>query len=136
MKIYIAAPWKDRELAKATAAQLEGIGHSITHKWWKQEADNENEHMKSYLDVYSHEFLKECALDDRMGVFNADAMLLLDTQKSEGKAVEQGLAIAYNIPIIAVGRLGSQSMNVFHHLDNYQWVETIDDAIEKLEAGL
>jgi nucleoside 2-deoxyribosyltransferase len=132
LRIYIAAPWVDRELAIKLAERLEAKGHTITHKWWEFENKNEGQHLESYLEAYSHDYLRSCAIDDVNGVKNADKVVLLDTKKSEGKAVEQGIAIALGIPIIAVGRIGSQSMNVFHHLDNYTWV---NDATE-LEANL
>lgn len=131
MKIYIAAPWKDRALAAEAAALVETEGWLVTHKWWIKE--NKNEDLsKPLTESYNSAFLRECAEEDIRAVQRADVVLLLDTQKSEGKAVEQGIAIAEDIPIFAVGKLGSQSMNVFHHLPLYIWFDTVEDAIARL----
>jgi hypothetical protein len=67
---------------------------------------------------------------DKRGVKMADVLLLINSAKSEGKAVEQGLAIAYGIPIIAVGVRGVLSKNVFHYLDDYTWTQSVDDALK------
>lgn len=124
MKLYIAAPWVHRNDAREVAKLLEAEGHVITHKWWDVEGEYDD-----------HEKTTECAFDDYEGVYNADRLVLLDTQKSEGKAVEQGLALGFGIPIIAIGRRGEHSQNVFHHLPNYTWVETLNEAIIKLEEA-
>jgi hypothetical protein len=118
MRVYIAAPWKDRELARYTAAHVVAAGHSITHNWWDVEGE--------YAD---HEAMLACAKQDVVGVILADKVVLIDSQKSEGKAVEQGIAIAMNKPILAIGERGAHSQNVFHHLANYQWYPTVEEAI-------
>lgn len=124
MNIYIAAPWKDRGPIPWIASELEDRGHKITHKWWEYEGTDQT--------AESHEFLRECAIHDVEGVLNADVVLLINSSKSEGKAVEQGLAIAAGKTIIGVGQNG-ESMNVFHHLDNYKWVEGIEAAYDAIE---
>lgn len=72
------------------------------------------------------EKMKDCAKKDVMGVFKSDIVLLINSGKSEGKAVEQGLAIALGRPIVAVGKMGEHSKNVFHWLDDYRWVPTLE----------
>lgn len=122
MKIYIAAPWIDREAMPAIATRFENDGHTITHKWW--EAENTPESPEAVKIHSGHAF------DDWNGVVSADTLVLLNTSKSEGKAVEQGLAIASDIPIVAVGQRGALSKNVFHYLPCYTWVDDIEGALD------
>ncbi len=122
MKIYLAAPWVDREQMPAIADELEARGHKITHPWWTVEVDD--------MDVPAH---KKCAQQDVAGVFHADAVLLINSKKSEGKSVEQGIAIALGRPIVAVGKLGEHSQNVFHYLDDYHWVDSLSEAYRVID---
>lgn len=126
MKLYLAAPWVDRGEMTAISAQLEAAGHEITHKWWEVEEIEEGEG--------SIEILREQAARDFMGVWTCDKMVLINSKKSEGKAVEQGIALALDKDIIAVGKLGEQSKNVFHYLLNYKWVPTVEEAIACLQT--
>jgi hypothetical protein len=76
---------------------------------------------------------------DWADVLDSDVLLLLNLEKSEGKAVEQGIALQAGIPIIAVGDTYS---NVFQHLENledphrkgghYTWVPTLSKAMEEM----
>jgi nucleoside 2-deoxyribosyltransferase len=120
-KVYIAAPWANRATARITGQQCEDRGIEITHKWWDFEGDfEEAEKMQSYAEM------------DFEGVRKADFLILLDLAKSEGKAVEQGIALALGKEIIAVGERGAHSKNVFHHLANYHWVADPWEAFDKL----
>jgi nucleoside 2-deoxyribosyltransferase len=126
MKVYLAGPWSDRALMGPIAQQLDDRGHKITHPWWIVEKD--------IPDFEWDDRLREHALLDIQGVMNADVVLLINTKQSEGKAVEQGVAIACHIPIIAVGERGKPYLNVFHWLDNYTWCTSIDEAIAFLDS--
>lgn len=126
MKIYIAAPWKDKELMPAIADRVEGAGHSITHKWWLVENTPESDR--------TVQILRDQALKDVLGVKESDLVLVINSAKSEGKSLEQGVAIGDNKPIVIVGKRGEFSMNVFHYLDNYRWVETVGEALEVLDT--
>lgn len=123
-RIYLAAPWIDRELMEDRAKKFEALGFTITHKWWRYEGAGE-EHEKL-------EFLRQCAIDDVNGVATADVVLVYNTSKSEGKAVEQGIAIAKQIPIFIIGKRGEVSKNVFHYLPLYVWVATEEEALEAI----
>lgn len=123
--VYIAAPWADKADIPAIAKQLTARGHKITHKWWDYPDIPEDGKADSYL--------KDCALNDLAGVYDAEVLLLINSKKSEGKAVEQGVAICQGIPIIAVGVRGAASKNVFHYIDNYIWVKDLADALEVLD---
>jgi hypothetical protein len=127
LKVYIAAPWRDRHLMPDIAKQVEEIaGCRITHRWWEVENTPEGERNIAVL--------REQAEKDVMGVLSAQVVLVMNTAKSEGKAVEQGLAIGAGVPIVVVGKRGELSQNVFHYLPAYKWVDTLEEALVKLIA--
>jgi nucleoside 2-deoxyribosyltransferase len=123
--VYLAAPWIDKGVMEERAGLFEKAGYSITHKWWNYDGDELEE---------KDEFLETCARQDWQGVLDADAVVVFNTSKSEGKAVEQGIALASHIPIIVIGKRGEVSKNVFHYLDScYWWVPTVEAAIESMQ---
>ncbi len=124
-RVYVAGPWVDREVTKLLADKVEALGHTITHKWWKYEGESQNDETK--------EFLLQCAVDDVQGVATADVVLVNNTAKSEGKAVEQGMAIVLGIPILCItpGDV-KPSSNIFHYLPCYRHFKTVDEAMEAL----
>jgi nucleoside 2-deoxyribosyltransferase len=124
LMIYLAAPWVDKENMETFAKQFNAEGHHITHRWWNVEEAFEGTGKEKVLERYANE--------DYEGVATADALILFNTAKSEGKAVEQGIALAKGIPIIAIGKLGEMSKNVFHYLPDYIWVDSIEDALVEL----
>lgn len=126
MKLYIAGPWIERNKMPAIAKQFEDAGHRITWKWWETEDIKETEDK-------AHE-LQMQAINDYMGVCNAERLILVNSVKSEGKAVEQGLALAQHKTIIAIGQRGVVSLNVFHYLPAYTWVDTVEEAIKCLRT--
>lgn len=122
--VYVAAPWVEKDLMPDIAEKVEDSGLEITHYWWDHEDIAEEDRL-------TDELCEQAELDMN-GVKEADAVILINSAKSEGKAVEQGLALAYGKPIFAVGRLGEHSKNVFHYLPNYYWYDTLDDVLEAL----
>jgi hypothetical protein len=124
MKVYVASPWSDRNLAATFAERLEARGVEITHKWWLKEGDYEE---------ITPEFARECAEKDFFGVYDADCLLLINTSLSEGKAVEMGLALAWGVPIVAVGK---PSRNLFHHLPQVKWTESAIEACELVKESV
>lgn len=126
--LYLAAPWTERGLMDERAAQLEKNGWKITHRWWNYDGNGQ--------DGEKADFLESCAKCDMYGVLQAHAVILFNTAKSEGKAIEQGIALAARIPIIAIGKRGEFSANVFHYLDCYTWVDNIDAALVTLLTGV
>jgi nucleoside 2-deoxyribosyltransferase len=125
MKLYLAAPWIDKDKMEALAWKFEDAGHTITWRWWRTDDIAEGWENTQSLAVQ--------AFNDFHGVKDCDTLVLFNTSKSEGKAVEQGIAIALEKPILAIGKLGEMSKNVFHYLPNYKWVPFIEDAIKALE---
>lgn len=121
-RVYLAAPWVDRENMDARAEMFEKAGFEISHKWWKTEDNN---------DTATDEKMRRHAYLDYAGVKSADAVVVFNTGKSEGKAVELGLALGLRRPIVMVGTRGEHSKNVFHYMDECHWVETIEQATAK-----
>lgn len=118
MRLYIAAPWNNKDEARAAALLFEKAGHTITQKWW-------NEPPGADLDC--------SARADWKGVTTANVVIVLNIAKSEGKAVEQGIALQAGIPIVGVR--GRKQLNVFQHLTpEFTWLQTVEEAIEYLKG--
>lgn len=105
------------------AAKVEALGHVITHKWWEVETPSE--------DVELH---RQHATLDYQGVCAADMLIVLNSTQSEGKAVEQGIALGLDKPIMIIGKLGEKSKNIFHYMNRYLWVENLDQMVKALET--
>ena len=108
------------------ASRLTKAGHKITEPWWDHRDVNG-------LDDDEADELVDQAWRDLEGVDNADRFILLNLGKSEGKAVELGWALCRRIMVIAVGKRGEHSNNVFHYLPQIKWVSTIEELIEWLK---
>lgn len=125
MKVYLAGPWVDRAAMPELARRLEQDGHSITERWWEHEEPlSFPEESPEY-----HAAMEDRAVADFIGVIKADAVVVLNSSKSEGKAVEQGVAHAQMKPVVIIG----QRTNIFHYLPSTQAVPDIEGALEKLK---
>ena len=128
-QLYIAAPWVDRASVPAVVERFEREGYHITERWW------EHRDVPSYPNNTTPEEdfeLRAQAVKDVNGVILADALVLLNTQKSEGKIVEMGIAIACRKPVIVVGG----KTNLFCWLESVHTVATVDEAIRLLPRVL
>lgn len=115
---------------EAIAAQFEAAGHTITERWWSRTQ------FLAYGDPGYHKpgnwnNLEDQAIDDYLGVVQADALVVINSEISEGKATEMGIAIALFKPIILVGQ---RTRNVFHYMPSVYPVKTLKAAIRKLAA--
>ena len=117
VRVYIAAPWVRRAQAREVRDYLVTGGYDVTSRWLDFTGDEHDERL-----------LRREAQMDWNDVLRSDALLLLNIEKSEGKAVEQGIALQKGIPIIAIGK----PSNVFHRLPHYTWVDTLGKAIQAL----
>ncbi len=122
-RVYLAGPWVEREKAEAYSKILEAAGFEITHPWWVYEGADQTKE--------SVEFLEDCANHDVWGVSSADIVIVINSVKSEGKAVETGMAIAWNKPIILIGK---KPINIFYHLSKLVKVDTLEEAITMAKA--
>jgi nucleoside 2-deoxyribosyltransferase len=128
MKIYVAAPWVARETAGLVASQLEQRGHVITERWW------DHHDVGVYPGpAYGEDLAELRAQADRdiAGVESADVVVVLQLAKSEGKAVEQGIAIALGIPIVVYSPLNERG-HLFHYREGVEIYNTLDDLYEAL----
>jgi nucleoside 2-deoxyribosyltransferase len=117
--VYVAAPWVEREEAQRVATMLRDVGFRVTSRWHALHPDSDDP-------IY----LEEQAQNDWDDLHDAHAMVLINSQKSEGKAVEQGIAIANGIPIVAIGR---KKNNIFQYLHScYTCVDTAEEAADAL----
>lgn len=129
MKLYIAAPWVDRAALPEFARRAESDGHEITERWW------EHRDVPNYPNATTHdedEELRAQAVADWRGVRECDVFILVNSGKSEGKAVETGIALVLHKPIILVGFRS----NLFHWLVKPQHiVATFNDALVLLQSS-
>jgi hypothetical protein len=114
MRVYVAAPWKQREAAREVAYRLIVAGLLVTSRWLWSHGDTDD---PTLLNIEAHHDLED--------VRQAQIMLVLNLEMSEGKATEQGIALERGMHIIGVGR----PTQIFHHHENYEWVANVDDAI-------
>lgn len=126
MRVYIAAPWAHKTMARSIGQQFEEAGHEVTEKWWDHAEVTKG-------DPGWEAELVEQGIKDLLGVANADLFVLVNTKKSEGKATEFGYAMALEKEIIALGRPGAYSMNVFHFHPQIKWFRTAEEALEWLK---
>lgn len=120
MKLYLAAPWAQKDTAREIARYLEAQDFTIVSRWLR-------EHKNSNL----HEELQVEAVNDLADIEACEALVLLNLEKSEGKATELGYAYKCQIPCIVVG---SSTGNVFYHLPGVRVVDTIEQAIATLNT--
>ncbi len=121
MIIYLAAPWKFRAEAKQVAGQYRDKGHQVISRWHDEWGT------KSDAGITESEKRDE-AEKDVADAMAAQVMVVLNWEKSEGKAVEQGIAIARHTPIIVVGA----ASNVFHSLASVKCVSSFAESLGAL----
>lgn len=119
MRIYLAAPWTHRQELPTIATAVTQIGYTITHDWWNHDMPDNN--------LFG---LRQCAENDFTAVATADVFGLLNFEKSEGKSVETGVALAYGKRMVGVGPRYS---NIFHYLPQWEWVPDIPALLDKLQ---
>jgi nucleoside 2-deoxyribosyltransferase len=120
MKVYVAAPWIHKEIAKNVQEFLISAGHVVTSKWV-----DTPDHDQNACDTMQAE-----AIMDREDVRKAEVLVLLNLAKSEGKATEFGMALAWEKPCIIVGK---QEGNVFYHLPGVQMAKDLDEVLALLQ---
>lgn len=123
LKIYIAAPWVRKEDAKKYAATVERMGYAVTSRWFHHDG---NPGDSSGSTAPKERIIKQ-AHEDIEDIHNSHGLIVLNLERSEGKAVETGIALEIGIPIASVGPRG----NIFLAL--CEECETIEEAVEYLE---
>lgn len=115
LRIYLAAPWANRNDAAAEGRKIEARGHTITEPWWNHPESTDRE-----------ELVRQ-AQRDIEGIVAADFVIVLQLALSEGKAVETGIAMALMKPIVVVNPSG-QPANLFQN--GLHSVATLTEALD------
>ena len=120
LQVYLAAPWAHKHEAQRVVWWLKRHEISITSRWLDFVGDSTDPVV-----------LRREATRDWEDLSRSDVLVLLNMALSEGKAVEQGLALAWGKPIIG---MPGPAHNIFHHLPApaYTWVPTIDEVLKIL----
>lgn len=116
LTIYLAAPWVRKKDAAVVRQQLRDRGFNVTSRWIDLPDDSAQDDEK---------YMTSQAVVDLEDVHNSDCVVVMNWEKSEGKAVEQGLAIAWDMPLLIVG----DRSNIFQYLPSVLIVPTLDEAI-------
>lgn len=119
VKVYIAAPWAHREEAKTVRDKFVAKGFTVTSRW---------------LDVDETTCSPvEEAHNDLVDILEAGVMVVLNLEKSEGKAFEQGFAMAHEKPIFVIGDPANY-LNIFQLLrPAVTFAYNVDEVIDALE---
>ena len=121
-KVYVAAPWSFKgyasEIARRIARQGD-IRFVVNSRWHELDVTHD--------DPALHEAE---AHNDISDVFDCDVMLVLNLERSEGKAFEQGMAFTLGKPIIIWGT----ATNVFHAIPHkFKFAHDWDSAWDLLK---
>ena len=132
-RVYLAAAWIKGGDALVARDQLVRAGIDVTSRWLERVKGNTDPAYDYTKDPnYTAPDAKVEATKDIEDIEGADAVVVLNSAKSEGKAVEQGVALMLGIPIIVVG----ERSNTFQYFDppKVTVVANMDEAIEVLRG--
>lgn len=125
MKIYVAGKFEEAERVRRVHKLLRSRNFAITHDWTTEDASiYEGEAKATYK--------RQCAMNDYLGVVNADAVLVINHALLYGGAAEMGMAIALHKPVLVVG--SEIRENIFFHLGApyVRICTSLSDAIRQL----
>jgi nucleoside 2-deoxyribosyltransferase len=118
MKVYLAAPYPEKEMMNMYAAQLRREGITVTSRWLEEP----HAPTTGMGDLTPDQHL-EYALQDIQDVRAADILVFFTdptkTLTRGGRHVEFGIAVERGIPIYVVGGFE----NIFHYLLNVVHME-------------
>lgn len=128
--VYIAARFSRRPEANALARELQNRGHSITSRWVKPETDHVLPTGISRQAEDSER--RRFAMEDMDDVRQCDwCISLMEEPRSNtrgGRHIEFGVALALNKKLTIIG----PRETVFHHLDDIEQYNTIDEFVASL----
>lgn len=125
--IYLAGPWAQRQVVQGARLQLQAAGINVNAQWLDVEMKEGAGDTAESQAAAGYDMAAE-ANRDLEDINKSDAMVVMNLEKSEGKAVEQGIAIERNMPVIVVGK----RTNVFQYLPQVTVVDNLYDAIGKV----
>lgn len=126
MKVYIAAPFGARNLAKWARTILDGYGITSTARWLDLHGDEKID--DEGLRTEAYEDLRDIEASDALVLLN-DAVLAPLGQG--GKHFETGYAIALGKPVFVIGK----PTNVFHYICEVITLDTLDQFIKFLKPN-
>ena len=128
IRVYVAAPWINKDLAATAQEQLEAEGFEVTSHWIKHHSDAVLGNPADFKE------LRTQALEDVEDIIKSDLFLIMNTGvTSEGKATELGLAYALSIPIVLVG---PRLINIFYYLGGIEQCDSLEEAITVIKDGV
>lgn len=117
-RYYLAAPFRRREEAKEVRELInKTMGWTCEASWIDTHLANESATIEQ---------LATEADEDLGDIMASDMFILLNSELSEGKAVETGYALAEGIPIVVIGDV-SPTRNVFLYLPGVSRFDTVED---------
>jgi len=131
MKIYIAARYSRRPLARELGETLEGYGHKICSRWcFGTETDHQ---MPPGLSPQAKDDRRELfAKEDLSDVVGADWLVsLMENPRGNGRGgrhVEFGVAVGMNKRLIIIG----PRETVFHHLPQVKQFDSVNEFLATL----
>lgn len=128
--VYIAAPWSHKPEAEAASKLFEEAGFTVTSHWIQYHTNAWGGYNAGEVapDTDNSE-LQLQAREDLLDIALAECFVILNLDKSEGKATELGWAIAGSKEIVLVGE---KSRNLFYHLPQVRQVGSVEEAIQVL----
>ena len=118
MKIYLAGPWAQRDAMRKAREKIHITSSHVVYSRW--------------LDLVVTNKPGEQAMEaqhDIEDLNEASALVVMNLEKSEGKAFEQGYMFGQHKPVIVVGA----KTHVFQYHPNITVVDTLDDALLVLD---
>lgn len=117
MTVYLAAPWARKPSAIMAKRFLQFYGIDVVSTWTEQ------------ADTDDPVEMRRNAMSDRDELYRADVLVLLNLQKSDGKATEMGMALGLEKPVIVVG---GREGNIFYWLPEPRHVPHMGAAVDLL----
>lgn len=124
LSVYIASPWVRKDEARSAKDKFEAAGYKVTSHWIDHHSDAE------LGDPAAEQELQEQAMEDVEDIVKSDVFIILNLEKSEGKATELGFAYTLGKLIILVGK---RERNIFYYLPEIYQCDSVEEAIEGLK---
>lgn len=134
LKVYLAAPYKMKEVIRTRAEELRGHGIGVTSSWL-EEPEKPTVALADVSDTKNRQYAHQDILDVEAAdilVFQTD---LTKTILRAGRHVEFGIAIGLGrtrpYPILVVGE---DKENIFHHLPQVYHFKDWPSVVEYLSV--
>jgi nucleoside 2-deoxyribosyltransferase len=129
MKIYLAAKYSRNPEMRIFRDHIEGVcGHLVTSRWIEGKHDiSEDADKDSQRTRFAEEDLQDLRHSDLVLWFSEPEKI--EGRNRGGRHVEFGIALAYGIPIIVIGR----KENVFHWLPQVRHLKSLGDALNLIQ---